>query len=389
MILGIDASNIRGGGGITHLVELLKAAHPLEHGFGKVIVWSGQETLSKIEDRPWLVKSHQPQLDGNLLGRIAWQRYRLSRLAKNAGCDVLFVPGGSYAGSFRPIVAFSQNLLPFDKGESRRYGWSPTGIRLRFLSVTQARTFRRADGLIFLTRHARDAVMRRIGTTAGETRIIPHGIDGRFACPPREQLPIGAYSNARPLRILYVSIIDVYKHQWHVAEAVARLRARGLPVTLDLIGPAYAPAWKRFRQTMSRVDPEGEFVSYSGTLPHDALPLRYAGADIFLFASSCETFGQILLEAMYSGLPIACSERSSMPELLGEAGRYFDPEDPEDIARVLVELIDAPDLRARCAAAAYQRASAYSWQKCARDTFSLLAEVACAYADNSTMPGKA
>jgi glycosyltransferase involved in cell wall biosynthesis len=389
MILGIDASNIRGGGGITHLVELLKAAHPAQHGFGKVVVWSGQETLSKIEERPWLVKSYQPQLDGNLLGRIAWQRYRLSGLAQNEGCNVLFVPGGSYAGSFRPIVAFSQNLLPFDQGESRRYGWSLTGIRLRFLSVTQARTFRRADGLIFLTRHARDAVMRRIGTTAGKTCIIPHGIDERFACPPRRQLPLSAFSNAHPLRILYVSIIDVYKHQWHVAEAVAQLRARGLPVTLELVGPAYPPAMQRLRQTMNRVDPAGEFVSYAGTLPHDALPQRYAGADIFLFASSCETFGQILLEAMYSGLPIACSERSSMPELLGEAGRYFDPEDPEDIARALVKLVDAPDLRARCAEAAYQRASAYSWQKCARDTFSLLAEVASGYAHNAMMPGKA
>ena len=168
--------------------------------------------------------------------------------------------------------------------------------------------------------------MRRIRTTAGKTCIIPHGIDERFACPPRRQLPISAFSNAHPLRILYVSIIDVYKHQWHVAEAVAQLRARGLPVTLELVGPAYPPAMQRLRQTMSRVDPAGEFVSYAGTLPHDALPQRYAGADIFLFASSCETFGQILLEVQRRcfrlvGLEIGGIDLARGVELLRCLGR--------------------------------------------------------------------
>jgi hypothetical protein len=51
MILGIDASNIRGGGGVTHLVELLKAANPIQYGFEKVYVWSGKYTLDKIENR--------------------------------------------------------------------------------------------------------------------------------------------------------------------------------------------------------------------------------------------------------------------------------------------------------------------------------------------------
>jgi hypothetical protein len=51
MILGIDDSGIRGGVGITHLVELLRAAGLLAHGFSQVIVWSGQASLERIEDR--------------------------------------------------------------------------------------------------------------------------------------------------------------------------------------------------------------------------------------------------------------------------------------------------------------------------------------------------
>ncbi len=114
MILGVDASNIRGGGGVTHLVELFRAADPVAFGFSQVIVWSGQETLSRVEDRPWLVKSHQSLLDKSLPYRMFWQRFRLSDLARTADCDLLFVPGGSYAGDFGPIVTMSRNMLPFE-----------------------------------------------------------------------------------------------------------------------------------------------------------------------------------------------------------------------------------------------------------------------------------
>ena len=124
MNLGIDASNLRAGGGVTHLVELLRAAKPLAHGFSRVIVWGGQRTLSQIENRPWLVKCHQPLLDKSLPYRIFWQRFRFSRLARMAGSDVLLVPGGAYAGDFHPMVTMSRNMLPFEWRELRRYGWS-------------------------------------------------------------------------------------------------------------------------------------------------------------------------------------------------------------------------------------------------------------------------
>lgn len=375
MIVGIDAANIRAGGGITHLVELLRAANPAEHGFSQVIVWSGQATLDRIEDRSWLVKSHEPWLDRSLPYRTLWQRFSLSRLARIGRCNVLFVPGGSYVGSFHPIVTMSQNLLPFEWRELRRFGLSRMTLKWLILRITQARTFHRADGLIFLTRYAHDIVMRVIKSTPGRTTIVPHGIDECFVCQPRVQLAINRYSIDRPFRILYVSIIDMYKHQWQVAEAVGQLRRSGMPVILDLVGPAYPPALKRLRKTLDRIDPIGKFVRYSGAVPYGELNVRYAQADLCLFASSCETFGQILTEAMSAGLPIACSNRSAMPELLGDAGVYFDPENPQDIARALQILIDSPELRTEKARASFEAAQAYSWARCAKETFGFLADV--------------
>ena len=375
MILGIDASNIRVGGGVTHLVELLRAASPEQHGFELVIAWGGSKTLSRLSDSPWLRKVHLPVLDMSLPRRAAWQRFVLSRLAGAAGCDVLFVPGGSYVGDFHPVVTMSRNMLPFELHELARFGWSSLTLKLLLLRLTQSRTFRRADGLIFLTRYANDIVMRTVGRTMAVTTIIPHGIDDHFLLAPREQRPISCYNSGRPFRIIYVSIVDVYKHQWFVADAVAKLRAAGLPVALSFIGPAYLPALKRLTRTLRRLDATGDFLRYEGPILHTELHARYAEADLCVFASSCENMPNILLEGMASGLPIASSNRGPMPEVLGDGGVYFDPEKADNIAKALSALIDSPELRAQVALKAFERAKSYSWRRCAGETLQFLARV--------------
>jgi len=212
-----------------------------------------------------------------------------------------------------------------------------------------------------------------VRSTHGGATIIPHGIDALFLTPPREQLPLSHYSIDSPMRLLYVSIIDMYKHQWHVAEAVALLRRRGFPVALDMVGPAYPPALKRLQAALKRLDPEGAFLHYCGPVPHSALPARYAQAHICIFASSCENMPNILLEGMASGLPIACSNRGPMPEVLGDAGVYFNPENAAEIASVLHCLIDSPEQRTRLARMAFERVRTYSWGRCADETLSFLA----------------
>jgi glycosyltransferase involved in cell wall biosynthesis len=376
VIVGIDASNLRAGGGVTHLVELLHASDPQASGFSQVIVWGGHSTLSQLEARSWLELRPLAVLDRGLIHRLRWQRFALSRLARAAGCAMLFIPGGSYSGGFRPIVTMSRNLLPFEWRELRRFGWSLMTLKLCSLRFSQTRTLRSADGVIFLTDYARRVLMPILQRTRGETVIIPHGINDRFSCAPRAQAPVDRYSPEQPLRLLYVSIIDVYKHQWHVIEAVAQLRAQGLPVVIELVGPAYAPALRRLESAIDRWDPRGEFVTYSGAVSHALLREKYARSDICVFASSCENMPNILLEGMASGLPIACSRRGPMPEVLGDAGVYFDPESPADIARALRELIDSPSLRAELARRSFDRVQMFSWSRCASETFGFLARVA-------------
>jgi glycosyltransferase involved in cell wall biosynthesis len=376
MRLGIDATNIRAGGGVTHLVEVLRAAKPLQHGFGQVVVWSARATLGRIEERPWLVKLQDPMLERSLTWRAYWQRFRLADAVRQAGCDVLFVPGGSYAGDFQPIVTMSQNLLPFEWREARRYALSATTLRLGMLRYFQASTLRRAAGVIFLSEYARRRITAEIGSLSAPVRTIPHGIDRRFLREPRSQRDLAEYSPERPLRAIYVSIVDMYKHQWQVAEAVVALRAQGLPLVLDLVGPAYPPALRRLRETLRRIDPAGAAVRYVGAVPYAELHARYAAADLGVFASSCENLPNILIECMASGLPIACSDRGPMPELLGEDAVYFDPESSKSIAGALRALVTSRELRERMARDAFERARAYSWERCAAETLGFLARIA-------------
>lgn len=376
MILCIDASNIRSGGGITHLVELLRAGTPAKHGFERVVVWASQATLRRLEDRPWLDKRTAPVLESHYLRRAWWQRNQLGALAAAEGCSVLFVPGGSFATGFRPVVTMSRNLLPFEWEESSRYGFSSLTLKFLMLRWTQSKSFRNASGVIFLNEYAKRAVARVTGALKADTQIVPHGIDDRFFSLPRPQRSLRECDDTRPFKLMYVSIVDVYKHQWNVAEAVARLRSDGYPIVLELIGPAYPPALKRLHETLHRVDPTGSFVRHLGPMPHNELHAHYAGADVCVFASSCENMPNILLEGMASGLPIACSAKGPMPEVLGEAGIYFDPTNPTSITDALRTLIDNPELREQKALAAYEQARQYSWPRCADETFEFLFKVA-------------
>jgi glycosyltransferase involved in cell wall biosynthesis len=374
--LAVDASNIRVGGGVTHLVELLRKADPATREFERILVWACNATLAQIEDRPWLEKRNNPALEAHLLKRLAWQRWTLPKLLRESKADLLLVPGGSIVARFRPVVTMSRNMLPFEWRELRRFGFSLTTLKLALLRWTQSVSFKRADGTIFLTRYAFDTVTKITGPLAGATSIIPHGVDTRFRMDPRRQRTAGELTMTDPLRIVYVSTVDEFKHQWHVAEAIGRLRKEGIPVRLDLYGSARPSTLPRLAEAMRSADPDGEFIRYSGGVDYREIHKCYAAADVCVFASSCENMPNILIESMAAGLPIACSDRGPMPEVLGEAGVYFDPENPASIADAVRRLASSPGLRAEKASAASAAASKFSWSRCAKETFEFLASVA-------------
>ena len=383
MRVAIDASNIRAGGGVTHLVECLGAYEPAQHDIGRVVVFGGAETLSRLPVRSWLDKKVPEHLKRGALSRFWWRQWSLTDdVARSA--DILLVPGGSYLKSFRPFVAMVQNLLPFDDFERSREGITSKRLRLHLLESMQSRTFRQANGVIFMTEISRSHIEHRIGFHPKHARVVHHGTNPRFFRPRRPQNPRESFTDAAPFRLLYVSILEPYKHQDIVVEAVVSLRRGGVPVALDLVGPGSPQDQAVLAAQLQRLDPRGAVVRYRGAIPYAELSRAYAAADAFVFASSCETFGIILLEAMAGGLPIVCSHRSAMPEVVGTAATFFDPLHAASLATAIKRLVDDEGLRRNLSFQAQEQARLFTWEKCANETFGFVREIYDLYCSGRT-----
>jgi glycosyltransferase involved in cell wall biosynthesis len=377
--LGIDAVNIRGGGGHTHLIELLSVADPLKHDFSCITVFATLATLAKLPDRPWLKKVSTPWMEGPLWRRVWGQYAFMGSLARSTGCDVLFTPGATYP--FRPkmpVITLSQNMLPFEPKEAARFGrWSWMRLKMALLRISQTRAFQQSDGVIFLTDYAHRTTSAAIGQLNQATTVIPHGIAPRFFDRP----PLPSSENNHPsekphFRLLYVSIFLPYKHQDQVARAVKELNHSGLPVTADFVGDAGTSYGQECQKLFHILDPERKMLNVRGNLSFEELHHEYHQADGFVFASSCENLPNILLEAMAAGLPIACAKRGPMPEVLQDYGIYFDPEDVTSIVHALRSLTDMSIKGLSKAEEAQNFARSFTWGACADHTLAFIARVA-------------
>ncbi len=373
LVLAIDASNLRAGGGLTHLIELLSVAQPSAHNFSKVVIFGSRDSLSYLPDYPWLIKYSPFLLNKGTFFRILWHYFCLKRLIVFEGCNLLFSPGGSHYGLIHPVVTMSQNMLPFDFPQLFLYGFSLTTLRLLVLRILQSRSFLSAHGVIFLSTYACNSVQHIIGPLSCPTSIIPHGVNPIFFSTPKKQFSISHYSHDNPYRLIYVSTIDHYKHQWNIVRSTSLLRSQyNWPLQLHLVGSANPSALSILRKSFQDCDPNCSWVNYHGFVDSRLLPQLLSISDLGIFASSCENMPNILLQTMASGLPMACSSYDPMPEVLGSSGLYFDPLDISDIANCLFQLIDSSSTRAELASLSYASAQNYSWTKSADSTFSFL-----------------
>jgi glycosyltransferase involved in cell wall biosynthesis len=176
------------------------------------------------------------------------------------------------------------------------------------------------------------------------------------------------------VRVLYVSTLHLFKHQWNVVSAVAALRRElTMDIYLDLVGGGEPRARERLNSSIN------EHGAHRWTtvreVPAEEMPRVHEESDIFVFASSIEAWPITLGEAMASGLPIACSDRMAMPDILRDAGIYFDPEDPTSIADALRPLLTDSAIRLECAARAQQYATEFTWKRSATGVVAFLHRV--------------
>ena len=363
MIVGIDAFNLRAGGGITHLAAVLAEVDPTEHGFQRIVVWGCENTLRFVEDRPWLSKRRIKSLEGNALNRFLWHIFSLKSAAKSERCDIVFSPGGIVANNFKPNVTMCRNMLPFDAIERKRFSFGWTFIKLALVRYFQIYAFRRSAGVIYLNDYARREAGAQVGKTRGLVATISHGV----RMPKLTKIRVSPRLRG-PTSLLYVSTVSPYKHQSTVIQAVKNLTDRGFDFTLDIVG-GDGGSLEHLLDLKAEVDPDSIFLRYHGEIDPIELQKFYSSADIAIFASSCENMPNILIEKMSYGLPIICSNKEPMTDILKDAGEYFGVGDVADLERKLEFVATSINRRDEMGRRARELCASYSWADCARLTF--------------------
>jgi glycosyltransferase involved in cell wall biosynthesis len=178
------------------------------------------------------------------------------------------------------------------------------------------------------------------------------------------------YSLRRPF-VLFVGSLKRHKNVPALIEAVGRLRrAKGIPHELVLAGKRGSADG----QLAALID-RSPFVRYLGEAEGRDLPGLYNLAEVFVLPSLREGFGLPVLEAMACGTPVIASNRTSLPEVAGDAGLLFDPEDIDALEQVLYNVLNNKELRKKMTEKGFDQSGKFSWQETARKTLDVYRKV--------------
>lgn len=313
--IAIEALNTSSGGGLTYLSQLLANLDPKPNHIKSVLLISNPSTLKLLPDYPWLKKYSPFDHNASLLQRTAWHVFHLSSFLTLHGCDILYLPNGICLTSFRPFISFHQNLLPFVFREMLRYGASLTTLRLFVLRILQRYSMHYASACFFPSKASLDLINRRHPSILSKSYCIYHGNEHLQPAIPSSP-PLINLSN--PINVIYVSTLDVYKHQDRIVHAVSLLRkSLSLDIRLDFVGSGYPAYDRKLKHIASKLDPCGSWITFHPYASKTKLKSLYSTSHIAVWASSCETFGIILLEYMVYRLPIVSVRHPVHQEILG------------------------------------------------------------------------
>ncbi len=368
MIIGIDASRSRSGGAISHIKGILITLDPNIHNITEVHIWAPLHLLSQLEDRKWLIKHSPKKINKSIFWQLFWQLLEFKQELLECKCDLLFKTTTSSVTNFSPSIVLSQDMLPFEPREMKRFGWTIGRLRLILLRLIYKKVINHSSGMIFLTEYASQRIQETIGPQEN-TIVIPHGVDNIFR---KEKYLNSNRFPSNDLKCIYVSAAAPYKHQWKVLEAISILRNKNINISITFVGGGSGRSKKRLEKAINKFDSLRLFVKQLPFLEPDEVSAEIIKSDIFIFASSCENLPITLLEGMSSGLAIASSNYGPMPEVLKDGGTYFDPEHPDSIASSIELLINDKYLRSKSIHASTSISKNFSWENCSRNTFSFL-----------------
>jgi glycosyltransferase involved in cell wall biosynthesis len=239
--------------------------------------------------------------------------------------------------------------------------WKIRWSLLPFLSGT----VERADRIVCISRQIEREIVAEWPAAAGRTAIVFPGVGAEFRpADDAERAAIRARLDLPGSYLLYAGTVEPRKNLELLLDAWERLRReRETTPPLLVAGPE---GWNT-RSTERRMRAlEAQGLRRLGHLQRPDLVDLFRAATLFVYPSYYEGFGMPPLESMACGVAPVVANRSSLPEVVGDAGFLFDPDDTDDLFALLAELLDAPERAAAAGERGVERARAFTWPSAAQ-----------------------
>lgn len=344
------------GGSATYARGLVGGLRALGH---ELTAWTGATAPAP----EWLREVDVVRLPVKGVGGVAHYAWDLAGMvlgARRRGLDVLhglaYVAPPVHPGM--PVVATILDTT------WKRYPASmarPGRIVFGTLSPILGRT---ASRVIAISEAGRRAVVEDLGIAPGRIDVTPLAVDPPAPAPPedptlRARLGLGP----EPI-VLCVSQKRAHKNLEAAVGALAHLR----DVPCQVVLPGRANAYEETLRAQAAALAVRDRARFCGWVSDEDLERLYREAAVVLLPSLAEGFGLPVLEAMVRGVPVACSDRSALPEVAGDAALTFDPHDHAAVAAAVRVLLGDPARRARLVERGHARAGEFTWERTARAT---------------------
>jgi alpha-1,3-rhamnosyl/mannosyltransferase len=282
---------------------------------------------------------------------------RLGRIWEKAGCTL-----GLATAFLTPLIGPPVVTNYFDANvyhPVRNERDFKSKFKSRILQRLSKSSRSRSRALFILSNYGRSQMIAADPLNAHKWVVTPCG------CPPvaaPQRAPAWAKKLAGRPFILYAGAFSENKNQRRLIEAWDQLRRRHAQFPfLVLIGPIPAD-YRRdvIEPAVAKTFQPGEIVR-PGFIPEEEVAWAYRNARAYLHPSFAEGFGMPVVQAMSCGVPVACSNSTSLPEVVGDAAILFDPASVESIAAALKQIVFDEKLRTRLKAAGFERSKKFTW----------------------------
>ncbi len=310
------------------------------------------------------------------LPNVLWNATHLRGFCRRNRIDVLFFPA---ANRRLPLLAGVPTVgTVHDLSSLHMKGKYPLSHEIYIKGLVPG-LIRGLDKVISISGATKDDLVRTARVDPSRISVIFHGVDLARFSPVAAAADAGAVVERLGLRKPYFLFISRIEHPGknHVRliRAFADFKARtGAPHSLILAGADWDRAELVHKAASECV--AADFIRFTGFVANEDLMGLYGGAEALFFPSLFEGFGMPILEAMAAGVPVFCSDRSSLPEVGGDAAVYFDPENEADIEAKLEMAAGDPGLLGSLRTRGFARTANSGWEQTARLTLDLILDAA-------------